>query len=121
MSKPKTLKTDFRPMDRWLVAAFNLGPLAVLTDLMVSYALAEESCLRGSKLILHFTAAGFFALALAGGLVARRITKKIESMEPDPLQERTRWLASAVIMLSIGSAVLIVAMEIPNLILRSCD
>jgi hypothetical protein len=121
MSKPKALKTDFRPPDRWLVIALNLGPLSALTDLMVSYALAEESCLRGSKLILHLVAAGFFALSLAGGLIAWRVMHKAGTADTDALYERLRWLASAAIVLSILSAVLIVAMEIPNLILRSCD
>jgi 4-hydroxybenzoate polyprenyltransferase len=121
MSKPKTLKTDFRPLDRWLVIALNLGPLSALTNLMVSYVLAEESCLRGSKLILHVTAGVFFALALAGGAIAWRVAQKIGDAEIDALHERTRWLASAAIVLAIASAVLIVAMEIPNLILRSCD
>lgn len=118
MSKPKSLKTDFRAHDRWLVVALNLGPLAALSNLMVSYSLAPESCMRGSKLILHVSAAAFFLLALVAAFIARRVAPSTAS---DPLQERTQWLANAAITLSIASAVLIIAMEIPNLILGSCD
>jgi hypothetical protein len=36
-------------------------------------------------------------------------------------KERTRWLAMVVIVLSLFAALSIIAMEIPNVILRSCD
>ena len=118
MSKPRPLKTDFRASDRWLVVALNLGPLAALSNLAVSYALAPETCIRNSKLLLHVSAAVFFVLALTASFIAKRVSPPTAS---DVMQERTRWLANAAIGLSIASAVLIVAMEIPNLILRSCD
>ena len=122
MSKPRPLKTDFRAPDRWLVVALNLGPLAALTNLAVSYALAPETCMRGSKLLLHVSAAVFFVLALSAAFIARRVAPSTANRQPSTdVNERTRWLANAAISLSIASAVLIVAMEIPNLILGSCD
>lgn len=121
MSKPKSLKTDFRGHDKWLVFALNLGPLAALTNLTLSYTLAFESCARGSKLMLHVCAAVFFVIALLGAFLAHRVGRKIGEPNADALHERTQWLVNAAIILGIGSAVLIVAMEIPNLILRSCD
>jgi hypothetical protein len=136
MSKPRPLKTDFRAHDRWLVVALNLGPLAALTNLAVSYALAPETCIRDSKLLLHVSAGVFFVLALAAVFIARRALVAGQRLTVDgntgaagpstanrqpPTEERTRWMANAAISLSIASAVLIVAMEIPNLILRSCD
>lgn len=121
MSKPKSLKTDFRAHDKLLLIAFNLGPLSALSNLMVSYALVPESCVRGTKWMLHASSAAFFVVALLGALVAWRVEKKIGSPHADLLHERTRWLSTAAIILCISSAVLIVAMEIPNWILRSCD
>jgi hypothetical protein len=121
MSKPKSLKTDFRGHDKWLVIALNLGPLSALSNLTLSYILAEESCVRGSKLILHVSAAAFFALTMLAILIARRAGGAASAAAADSLQERTQWMANAAIVLAIASAVLIVAMEIPNLILRSCD
>lgn len=120
MSIPKSLKTDFRTHDRWLVFAFVLGPMSALTNLMVSYALVPETCVRGSKTMLHVSSASFFILALVGAFIAWR-TRKQFAPEVDDLHERTHWLANAAIVLAVGSALLIVAMEIPNLILGSCD
>lgn len=70
--------------------------------------------------MLHVSAASFFVVALSGAFIAWRMRKEF-APDADPLHERTHWLANAAIVLAIGSAVLIVGMEIPNLILRSCD
>lgn len=120
MSKPKSLKTDFRTHDKWLVFGLILGPMSALTNLMVSYSLAPESCVRGSKAILHLSFGAFLVLAALAAFIGWRMRRAFRPYEDD-LHERTHWLANAVIVLGIASAVLIVAMEIPNLILRSCD
>jgi hypothetical protein len=121
MPKPTTLKTDFRRHDRWLVVAMILGPLAALTNLTVSYVLMPESCMRGSKAILHATSATFFVLTLVAAAIAWRIRAAFGSPAEDDLHERTHWMANASIVLALSSALLVIAMEIPNLILRSCD
>ncbi len=121
MSKPRSLKTDFRSHDKWLTFALVLGPLAALTNLTVSYSLVPESCENGSKLMLHLSAGAFFALCLLGAALAWRIGSRFVERNPDLLHERTRWLATAATILCIASALLVLAMEIPNLILRSCD
>lgn len=121
MTKPKPFKTDFRSHDRWLVISFAAGPLAALTNLTVSYFLTPESCEHGTKLWLHVSFAAFTAIALASAFIARRIGAQFASVPPDPLAERTQWHSTAALVLSLSSVVLLVAMEIPNLILRSCD
>ncbi len=121
MSKPKNLKTDFRTHDKWLVFAFVLGPLAALSNVTVSYALMPESCIRGSKLILHISFAVFFALTLLAIGIAWRTRASFGPPTEDDLHERTHWLANSAMVLAIGSALVLIAMEIPNLILRSCD
>lgn len=117
----KPLKTDFRRHDKWLTLTFALGPMAALTNLFVGYSLVPESCVRGSKAMLHISSAAFFAACLLGALVAWRIGNRFVERDPDLLHERTRWLAMAAAILCIASAAIIVAMEIPNVILRSCD
>jgi hypothetical protein len=119
----KSLKTDFRPLDRWLTFTAFLGPVAALTNLTVSYTLSFEACTRGSKALLHACAAGFFAACVVGALLAWRIGAGFtpDGPVPDRMVERTRWLALAGVILCIFSALVIVAMEIPNVILRSCD
>jgi hypothetical protein len=110
----KPLKTDFRPLDRWLTFTAFLGPVAALANLTVSYTLVPESCERGSKMLLHGSAAAFFASCVIGAAIAWRTGRRLP-------MERTRWLAMAGVILCLFSALVIVAMEIPNVILRSCD
>ena len=121
MSMLKHLKTDFRSHDKWLVVAFALGPLAALSNVTFSYILSFESCVRQSKTILHVTSGTFFVLALLAAFIARRVNAQFADLPADDLKERTIWMANAATVLAIGSAVVIVATEIPNLILGSCD
>jgi hypothetical protein len=121
MSKPRPLKTDFRSHDRWLVTAFAAGPLAALLNLSVSYALVPEMCERGTKVLLHASAALFVLVALAAAFIARRVGSRFPELSADPLIERTRWQSTAATILALASVLLIIGMEIPNLILRSCQ
>jgi len=114
-------RTDFRNGDRTRLFALAVGPIAALSNLFVSILLAPSTCEHGSKFLLHLCAGVFVVLALTGSLgslIGRRVVASRELMAaPDP----SRWLRIAAFYLSIGSAIAIVAMEIPNLILRSCD
>jgi hypothetical protein len=110
-------KHDFGAADRRLLAATAIGPLAALTNLCLSDALAPAACEHGSKLILHSSALAFFLIALAGVLLARRGLRERNHTPPG----RPHWMAVVAVWLSIGSALVIAAMEIPNLLLRSCD
>ena len=121
MSKPKPFKTDFRSHDRWLVVSFAAGPVSALANLTLSYFLTPESCQHGTKLWLHVSAAGFVLVSIASAVVARRIAAGFPEVSTDPLVERTRWQSNAAVILSLASVLLIAAMEIPNLVLRSCD
>jgi len=121
MSKPKPFKTDFRSHDKWLVLSFAAGPVSALSNLMVSYFLTPESCQQGTKLWLHASAAGFILVSIGSAVIARRIAAGFPALSTDPLIERTRWQATAALILSVASIVPIAAMEIPNLVLRSCD
>lgn len=114
-------KTDFRPRDRWLTYAFVVGPLAALTHLTVMYTLAPTTCARGSRAMLHASTGAFLLVALTGALIAWRGAARFREAAGDVCRERTHWLAQAALALSIGSMVVIVAMELPNVILRSCQ
>src|SRR4051794_13310906 len=111
-------RTDFKSGDRVRLFALAIGPLAALTNLYVSDVLAPTSCEQGSKLLLHVCAGVFALLALTGSLIGRRDLGPAAGNEAhDP----SRWLGVVAFYLSIGSALVILAMEIPNVILRSCD
>ena len=114
-------KREFHTRDRWLTFAFALGPMAALTHLVVAYALVPSACAQGSKTMLHASAATFFLVALLGAFIGWRYHGAFANDEGMLWKERTRWVAFVVMILSLFSAMLIVAMELPNVILRSCD
>jgi hypothetical protein len=82
--------------------------------------LAPTACQDGSKTMLHAVAATCFLVALGGAVIGRAHRRFAASPERGA-GDRAGWMALAAVWLSIGSAVAIVAMEIPNIILRSCD
>lgn len=114
-------KTELRARDRWLLVAFFLGPMAVLSHLSLAYSLVPSACAGGSKLKLHLSALVFLLLAGIGALIGWRIYRRFAGEDAELWQERTRWLSVVVMALAVSSMIVIVAMEIPNLILRSCD
>ena len=114
-------KTEFRSRDRWLMFAFALGPMSALTHLTVSYALVPEACARSSKAILHGSTAVFLLLALIAMSIGWHYRRAFRDAAGVLWQERMHWLATVAMVLSVFSAVLILAMELANLILRSCD
>lgn len=105
-------KTDFRPPDRRLLLAFVLGPIAALTNLVVTYTLVPEACERRSELPLHATAALCLLVALFAGFLAWR--------SPHRDDERLRWMSLVGVVLSIVSVVVIIAMDLPSFMLGSC-
>ncbi|MBV9496164.1 MAG: hypothetical protein JOZ54_18090 [Acidobacteria bacterium] len=105
-------------MKSWLVFAMVIGPLAALGNLTISDALAPTACEQGSMLLLHVCAAVSLLLALTGSVIGRRaVVTQTDMLARDP----AHWMAVAAFYLSLGSAMAIIAMEIPNWILRSCD
>ena len=114
-------KTEFRTRDRWLMFAFALGPSAALAQLIVMYALVGSACAAGSKTMLHVTTLVFLLLAAAAAAIGWSVHKRFSDAEGVLWQERTRWMAMVTFVMSIASIVVIVALEIPNWMLRSCD
>lgn len=100
-------KTDFTPLDRKLIFALFLAAIGWILHLNVSYLLMPQSCENGSKSILHVVTLVCLAITAAGGLLAWR--------------ERARWMGMMIAVFAMVLLLVIVAQEIPNLILRSCD
>ena len=121
MSEAGEQKREFRTRDRWLLLSLWLGPMCALTNLTVNYSLVAEACARGTKTMLHVITAGFVLIALGSALLARHYYKECERGGDVLWIERTRWFSLVAMVLSLASAVVIVAMEVPNVLLRSCD
>ena len=107
-------KTDFGTRDRWLLFAFILAPAAWLLHLNVSYMLVPESCGDGTKWMLHVVTLVCLAAAAAAAWIAWNIRRRAES-------DRMQWMAMLVMTQAFAMMVVILAQEIPNLMLRSCD
>ena len=118
----KEPKSDFRPADRKLVAAFLLTISAWFSHLNLSYMLVPESCENESKAVLHaITLVCLAVTAMAGVLAWRTGQAFLSQSETLPWRERTRWMSLMITALAAAVMLVIVAQEIPNLILRSCD
>ena len=121
MSETKEQKSEFRLPDRWLLFAVVLGPMAALSNLMVAYSLVPSACAGGSKSLQHGSTLAFLVLSLVAVLIGWRYHSRFAGEQVVVWRERTRWTALMAIVLGVLSAVVVLAMEIPNWILRSCD
>jgi hypothetical protein len=121
MSESGEQKRETRDRDRLLLFAFALGPLAALSNLAVCYTLVPTACARGSNTMLHASAAFFAILCLAAAFIGRHYHAQCGPSESLLWRERTRWLSFATIILGVSSFVVVVAMELPNVLLRSCQ
>ena len=112
-------KQDFTSLDRRLTLASLLGPLAALSNLGMTYSLAPSACVDGSKAVMHVSAGAFLIVSLAAALLGWRHHR--DAVAGIIAEERVRWMARLAVALSLLSALAIVAMEIPNIMLRNCD
>jgi len=120
-SEPAEEKRNTRGADRLLLFAFTLGPMSALTNLGVCYSLVPTACARNSNAMLHASAAFFAILCLVSALIGRHYHAQCEETGGMLSRERTRWLAFVTIVLGVSSFVVVVAMELPNVLLRSCQ
>jgi hypothetical protein len=121
MNESGEVKRELRGRERLLLFAFALGPLAALSNLAVCYTLVPTACARGSNVLLHASAALFVVIALASALIGRHYHAQFGETGGMLSRERMRWLALVTIVLGLSSVVIIVAMELPNILLRSCQ
>jgi hypothetical protein len=116
-------KTNFDANDRPLIFAMIIGPVAVLLNESISYSLVSTACERSSKTMLYVTTIIFLLVSLSGALLGRRFSGNDGGSTEGITErdERLRWMGTAAVVLSLGCALVILAMVIPNVILRSCE
>jgi hypothetical protein len=117
----KPQKREFTSHDRWLTFSLILGPMSALAGMSVAYTLVPEACERDSKGLLHASIAGSLVLALVAAAIAWRIYNAFSETGGVDWKERMRWMASLALILALFSTLMILALEIPNWVLRSCD
>lgn len=105
------------------LAAFT-GPVAWALHLLASYSLAPTACDMESKLLLHLVTLGCLLLAMSGALIGRYFWKQLpegSTEKGEPLLSRARFTALASVILSLTFALVILAAEVANWVLRVCD
>jgi hypothetical protein len=106
-----------RPAVAW--TGVLLPPVAWLADLSLSDSLVGESCLRGDRLLLHGATAVALAAALAG-IAASWATYRGAKGDPLPRARAERFLGVAGMALGAMFVLVILAAQVPKLMLRPC-
>jgi hypothetical protein len=111
--EPKTL------LSQW--AGVLLGPAAWALHLQVSYTLSAFACEDVWRITLHATFLVTLALPLAGAYIGWGNWRASRDATPGGIRvDRSRFMATAGIILSLFFAIVIVAQWIPNLFLEPC-
>ena len=119
--------------ERWRLAAvwagLLAGPLAWLTLLEVNYLFAYVACEVQGTWFMHLAIAIAVLLVGAAGLTAWRASSgpmAADETRTDPLsdetrRQRSRWMSLAGVAFSLWFIVVILAMEVPLVVLKECQ
>ena len=108
-------------VSKWIWIGLLGAPLAFAFLLSVNYALVPWACAAQRGSVLHGLSAVAFALAAFTSWRAWRALRQAPEGEGDRTAERRRFLAEAAVLLSVYFLIVIVALEVPNLILEPCS
>ncbi len=127
--------STLRPVshERWRLAAIwagvLTGPIAWLALLEVNYALAYMACETRSTWFMHLAIGVALVLVAAAGYaawIASFGSGLSDQAEAPPLSDetriqRSRWMSLAGVAFSLWFIVVILAMEVPLVVLRECQ
>ena len=100
-----------------------IGPAAWALDQGISYGLTQHACSTGHFYVLHVATVVFVLLALTGVFTGwRQLSKNRDGKEEGGTpRDRSWFMAFLGILLSVGFALVIIAMAVPKIILSPCD
>ncbi len=119
---PREPRIARRDVLLWLAAL--AGPFAWALHEQASYMLTPSACDARAHVILHLVTLAALLIAGAGGAVAWRRWKAApagSTEKGDPVASRIRFMALAGLTLCVFCALIILAAEVPNLVLGVCD
>lgn len=109
------------PRKIWQLAFGIAGaPLAFGAQLQIGYALVPWACDRGTGSLLHLVSLAAAAVAIAAFLTARRAGRDLAEPEDSRFRQRREFLSKIGMWSSAFFLLVIVALEIPNLMLGPC-
>jgi hypothetical protein len=119
---PREPEIERRDVLLWL--AVLAGPFAWALQQQVSYMTTPTACASGRHLFLHLVSLAALLIVGAGAAIAWRRWKAASegsTEKGDPKGSRVRFMALSGLTACVFFALVIVATEIPNLVLRVCD
>lgn len=103
-----------------LWAGLAAGPLAWAALLQTNYVLSYVACEQRHTWMLHLATAVALALVALGALAAWRARPADDEIASATAEARARFMATGGLALCAGFALVILATELPVLILRPC-
>ena len=122
MADPREPYIERRDVLLWL--AVLAGPFAWALQQQVSYMITPTACASGRHVFLHLVTLGALLLAGAGTALAWSRFKAApegSTEKGDPKSSRIRFMALSAVTTCVFFVLVILATEIPNLVLRVCD
>jgi hypothetical protein len=107
-----------------LWAGLLAGPLAVLLQLEINYALVLRACRSGEEFWLHVVSLAALALTAVGGLLSWRNHRRAGGEWDDEgagVLPRSRLMAAVGILISILMALVVIAQWIPVFVYGPCQ
>ncbi|HEV2854988.1 MAG TPA: hypothetical protein VHC97_19505 [Thermoanaerobaculia bacterium] len=119
---PREPEIERRDVLLWL--SVLAGPFAWAMHEQVSYMLTPTACDSGRHVLLHLVSLLALLIALAGAALGWSRFKAFpegSTEKGDPEGSRIRFMALSAATSCVFFALVILATEVPNLVLRVCD
>ncbi len=119
LQKPQALSTN----TFLLYYGILVGPTSWVFDESLSYMLEQHSCSTGHFYVLHIVSALAVVAALSGAVVAWQQASAAGEGNDDggSIRDRAYFMARLGIAMSIGFALVIIALAVPKWVLSPCD
>lgn len=119
---PREPRIERRDVLLWL--GVLAGPFAWALQQQVSYMISPTLCAAGHRGVLHLVTLGALLIAAAGGAVAWHRWRAVyagSTSKGIPEGSRVRFMALGGMAACVFFALVILATEIPNFVLRVCE
>ena len=100
------------------------GPLAFLLQLQINYALVPWACTTGRTFVLHLVSCVALLMVSITAVIAWRIRGRIKREKRDESASsvsRPQFMAEMGLSTSILFLLIIIAQEIPNIVMHPCQ